>query len=356
MPDFITGFIFGALLGAAVALLVSLIRWHMGQKHLRETFSALACQALDANTQRLSLQVGNTLDGKKELIDQAVTAVNERLEQVRHYLSTLESQRKQDFGQLAGAVTSLSSTAGALHQMLASSKRRGSWGERMAEDIVRLAGLQEGVNYFKQSGEASESGRPDFTFELTNGLTVNMDVKFPLDSYKRYVDATDEVLRQSCLKDLVTTVRGHVRAVAGRGYVDPKSTVPYVIVFLASEHVYSAVLEACPDLIDEAMGMHVVLASPLTLYAMLAVMRQAAEHANITKTADEVSALMGQFFKQWQKYNEEADRLGQRLDSTVKQFETLRGLRTTQLEKPLERIEQIRSSRGLTVNGNGNGD
>ena len=45
--------------------------------------------------------------------------------------------------------------------MLASTQRRGAWGERMAADVLRLAGLQEGVNYVRQSAaEAQESAGP----------------------------------------------------------------------------------------------------------------------------------------------------------------------------------------------------
>ena len=50
---------------------------------------------------------------------------------------------------------------------------------------------------------------------------------------------------------------------AGRGYIDPASpTVNYVIVFIPSEQIYALVLAAQPDLIDEALGKRVVLASP----------------------------------------------------------------------------------------------
>ncbi len=349
MTDFIIGFLAGAALGAGIALVVSYLRSRAGNKQLRETFSALATEALDANSQRLISTAGSQLDSKKELIEKSVHAVNERLEQVRKYIQTVEAARKEDLGRLSGSVTSLTDTTSKLHEMLASSKRRGAWGERMAEDVLRLAGLAEGINYTKQSSEfAGDNSRPDFTFSLPNSLTVNMDVKFPLDHYKAYLDATDEAVRSESLKALTQAVRGHVKDVARRGYIDPKSgTVPYVIVFLASEQVFATVLEAQPDLLDDALKMKVVLTSPLTLYAMLSVMRQAAEHANLTKTADEVVTLMGQFYKQWQTYNEEVDRLGKQIDTVARQFQAVSTTRRDMLQRPLDKIEQLRTSRGL---------
>ncbi|MFP4107236.1 MAG: DNA recombination protein RmuC [Phycisphaerae bacterium] len=354
MTWFVIGFIVGALIGAGLAVCIGLVRARQSraqlrdvEQQMRETFAALSAEALDANAKRLSEQNTQLLDGKKALIDQSVQAVNERLEQVRGYLQKVESERSRHFGQLSSSVSSLATTTGQLHRMLASTQRRGMWGERMAEDILRLAGLQEHVNYVKQDAEQADSGRPDFTFFLPNELRVNMDVKFPLERYKAYLECDgDAEKRRAELKNLVQAVRGHIRAVAGRGYIDTKGgTVPYVIVFIPAEPVYGLVLEAQPDLIDEALAQRVVLASPLTLYAMLAVVRQAAESANIMKTADQVLELLGQFNAQWDKYNEEVEKLGDRLDSARKQYETVTTTRTNMLQRPLDKIDDLRAQR-----------
>ncbi|MCD6303899.1 MAG: DNA recombination protein RmuC [Planctomycetes bacterium] len=355
MVEFVIGFLLGAVIGAGVALVVVLIGRRAAARQadaavarMRETFAALAGEALDANSARLARQAAETLEGKKALIDQSVRAVAERLEQVRSLLQQVEAERKQDFGRLSGSVASLAVTAGKLHEMLASTQRRGAWGERMAEDVLRLAGLQEGINYAKQSAADAASGRPDFTFFLPNDLKVNMDVKFPLERYKSYIDAEDDQARSAELGRLVQAVRGHIRAVASRGYIDPKApTVPYVIVFLPSEQVFSLVLQAEPDLVDEALSRRVVLASPLTLYAMLSIIRQAAEHANVTRTADEIVRLLGEFMGQWDKYNQEMDKLGERIDSAVRQYRLVSQRRTNVLLRPLEKISQLRSASSM---------
>ncbi len=345
---FAIGLVIGVVIGAATVFVVFRARSRAGDRQMREAFGALAAEALDANSERLAQRAGATLEGKKALIDQAIGAVNERLEQVRQFIQRAESQRKQDLGQLSQSVGSLATTTGELHRMLASSQRRGAWGERMAEDILRLAGLVEGVNYRKQSSEDAEQGRPDFTFFLPNDLKANMDVKFPLESYKAYLDAPDDAERDEHLKALVVAVRGHVRSVAARGYIDPKvPTVPYVIVFIASEQIFSLVLSARPDLIDESIGRKVILASPLTLYAMLAVIRQSAESANLMKTADEVITLLSAVDKQLQLYDEQIDRIAKRVRQSADEFETLRTTRRNVLQRQLDKIEQLRISREL---------
>ena len=58
----------------------------------------------------------------------------------------------------------------------------------MAEDVLRLAGFTEHVNYRKQTQVGGGTGRPDYTFDLPKGHVLYMDVKFPLASYLRYLE------------------------------------------------------------------------------------------------------------------------------------------------------------------------
>ena len=67
-------------------------------------------------------------------------------------------------------LTALSEHTQQLREALASSKVRGQWGERMAEDVLRLAGFLEGVNYRRQATLDERGGRPDYTFLMPNGL------------------------------------------------------------------------------------------------------------------------------------------------------------------------------------------
>ena len=350
MTYFVVGFILGVLLGAAIVLAVVHVRSRAAEQQTRETFAALAAEALDANARRLGEQALTALDAKKALVDQAILAVNDRLENVRQFLQAIEAERKHDLGNLGGSVASLSVTAGKLHEMLASTQRRGAWGERMAEDVLRLAGLQEGINYLKQSSADAEDGRADFTFLLPNDLKVNMDVKFPLENYKAYLDAADDAARSACVRDLCKAVQGHVRAVAARGYIDPNvPTVPYVLMFIPSEQIYSLVMECQKDLIDEALSRKVVPCSPLTLYAVLAIMRQAAENFNLMKSADEAIALMAEFRNQWDRYSDAFDKLGEQIKRTSEQFDQVRTTRSKMLQKVLDKLEDLRTARDLPV-------
>ncbi|MCK4601135.1 MAG: DNA recombination protein RmuC [Phycisphaerae bacterium] len=356
MIYFAIGLAVGVLIGAGITLAVFAARSRVDatrqaeqERHLRDMLGTLTAEAQSASTKYLTEHAAGALEGKKALIDQSVKSVNERLTELGRFIQKSENDRKESFGSLMSSVTSLSATTGELHEVLASSRRRGAWGEKMAEDILRLAGLVEKVNYVKQSSEDAESGRPDFTFFLPNDLTVNMDVKFPLEKALAYLDADDEQ-QKSASGEFISAVRGHIRTVASakRGYINPSGgTVNYAIVFIPNEQVYSLAMELDRQLMDEALKMRIVLCGPLTLYAMLSVIRSAAENANIVKTADEVIALLGTFDKQWQRYKEAMDAMGRRIDQAKAEYDNLVTTRTNMLDRPLDKIAELRTAREL---------
>ena len=97
-------------------------------------------------------------------------------------LSTVVQQSQRSVQELASVTQNL-------NQALTAGQQRGQWGERMAEDILRVSGLIEGVNYRRNTRVEGGTTRPDFTFLLPQGRVLHMDVKFPLAGYLRYLQA-----------------------------------------------------------------------------------------------------------------------------------------------------------------------
>ena len=144
-----------------------------------------------------------------------------------------------------------------------------------AEDVLAAAGFIENVNYEKQRKLAT-GGIPDYTFRLPQGHVVHMDVKFPIDNYLRWLDCAESD-RGRLAKAFQRDVRDRVKELGGRCYVDPETTVDYLLLFVPNESVYGFLHEHDPDLIDNALAQKVVLCSPTSLFAVLAVIRQAVD-------------------------------------------------------------------------------
>ena len=109
----------------------------------------------------------------------------------------------------------LRATTAKLREILSSSQKRGQWGERMVEDILSFIGLMEDVNYKKQP--TLESGeRPDFTFILPKEKIINMDVKFPLAHYEKFIESDDQGVMENEKKDFLKDVRNHIKTISNR--------------------------------------------------------------------------------------------------------------------------------------------
>jgi len=333
--------------------------------HLKDAFGSLSMEALSRSTEEFlklarsrmetERELGSReLEEKKGLIDRQLEAMAARMESLSQLVKELEKDRVEKFGELAGklqevskSATQLNETTDMLRRALANTKARGQWGERMAEDVLKAAGFAEGINYQRQM-TLEDGSRPDFTFMLPKGLLLNMDVKFPYDNYLRYLEAEGPEGKESSCKAFLRDVRARVREVSTRSYIDPKKgTVDYALLFIPNEQVYAFIHEQDHSLFDEALAEKVVLCSPVTLYAVLAVIRQAVDNFALEETSREILSLYGVFRKQWEAFIKRLDLLGKRLFEAQKEYDALVTTRRRNLDRSLEQIENLRTGEGV---------
>ncbi|HQP91282.1 MAG TPA: DNA recombination protein RmuC [Candidatus Omnitrophota bacterium] len=331
-------------------------------ENLKGTFAALSLEALSKNSEEFLKLAGeklnaakelgeNDLENKKKLIDQTFSEMKSELSKVEEIMRSLEKDRENKFAQLSTNLdvmrqeaSRLQQTTDQLRNALSSSKARGQWGERMAEDVLRLAGFIEGVNYVKQ--KAQGSGRPDYTFFLPQGLCVNMDVKFPLDNYWRYFEAKSDPEKEGFRSQFLKDVKERIKEVTSRDYIDlEQKTVDYVIVFIPNEQVYAFVNESDRSILDDAMRQKVIFCSPLTLYAILAVIRQAMDNFSLERTAHKMLSVLASFEKQYQAFCASLEKMGEKLDDAKKEYDSLITTRKNQLDRQLKKLEEIRTEK-----------
>lgn len=333
--------------------------------NIKASFGDMSLEALKRSTDEFMKLARSTLElereagvkdlgEKKSLIDQQLREMTTRLESVSSLMQTLEKDRENKFGELSQHLRlaheqyqNLSQSTSSLREALASTKARGQWGERMAEDVLRMAGFVEKVNYVKQTATA-EGRFPDFTFLLPKNLSLNMDAKFPLDNYVRYLEAEVETERERHRRDFIRDVKQKVKEVKSREYINPAGgTVDYALLFIPNEQIYGFIHENDGAILDDAMRDKVIFCSPQTLFAVLAVIRQAIDNFALEQTSNEILQLMGDFKKQWDAYQKAVSTLGTRLESVNRAYDDVSGVRTRQLEKPLGKIEGLRIEREL---------
>ncbi|MFH0811468.1 MAG: DNA recombination protein RmuC [Pseudomonadota bacterium] len=337
-------------------------------ENVKASFGSLSLEALSRSTEEfLKLAKARLeserevnvkeLEAKKSLIDQQLQRMTGELEKVSTLMKDLEKDRVEKFGELTTQLKAtgeqtktLMQVTTTLREALASTKARGQWGERMAEDILRLAGFIENVNYLKQKTIEGVSTRPDFTFLLPNNAKLNLDVKFPLDNYLKFLEAQSEGDKMRFRSVFLRDVKARIKEVTTREYINPEdNTVNCVLLFIPNEQIYAFIHEQDSSILDDGIKNRVILCSPITLFAVLAVIRQAVDNFAFVKTSDEILSLLGNFKKQWDEFVKKLELLGKRIEEVQKEYESLNTTRRRQLEKPLQKIESLRTQRELPV-------
>ena len=318
------------------------------KKEMENSFKAIASDVNKSNTEEflklandkfknLSQESNVTLEEKKKLIDQNLVEMSKKLDSIQKQSTELNANLETNKNE----TKNLRDTTSKLREILSSSQKRGQWGERMVEDILKFIGLMENVNYKKQV--TIESGeRPDFTFMLPKEKIINMDVKFPLAHYEKFIETDDEGVMINEKKDFLKDVKNHIKTISSRNYIDPSSgTLDYVLMFIPNESIYSFINQEDASIIDFALKNKVLLCSPLTLYAILSLINQATQNFAIEERASDVMKLLSKFKDQWGKYVETIDKMGRSIQTVQNDYENLITTRKRQLEKPLNEIDNL---------------
>jgi len=340
-------------------------------QRIKESFDSVSMEALSKSlTQHMEIAKNvlseqsalgaKDIQGKKDLISQTFDSMKEELDKVGGLMKEFEKERQAKYSELSTLLTGtgnelnrLTDTTTKLTTALVRTQVRGNWGERMAEDVLNLAGFIKNVNYYKQKNLETESGRPDFTFVLPNDQKINMDVKFPFNNYWSFLETDNDVDKQRYKNLFIRDVKKHIKILTSREYINPaENTIDMVIMFIPNEQVYSFINENDRSVLDEAIKNKVALCSPLTLFAILAIIRQAVDNFSLEKTANKIITLLNSFYKQWELYKTQMGKMGKRIEDAQKEYNNLVAARTNKLQKPLDEIERLRRQKGLPASAN----
>lgn len=318
---------------------------------LKDKFGELSLQSMAKTSEQLvqlnqreleshQKQGKKELQGAKELIDAELKRMASELEQMKKSRAEQFAELNTQLKVHSERSQALELQTKALSETLGSNQARGAWGERMAEDILRTAGFVEGVNYLKQNDQGG--ARPDFTFLLPQDLILNMDVKFPYKQFVRVIESDSDEERERHAKSFMTDVKARLKEVSGKAYIDAEAnTVDYVLLFIPNDQIYAFLHQRDRNLLDEALKQKIVLCSPGTLFAVLAIVRQAMDSFKIQERSDQLLGMIAGLSKEWGKYSERIDALKKQHGTFSRTLDELTTTRRNQLNKHFQRVSSL---------------
>lgn len=281
------------------------------------------------------------LENKREEITRMVKGLEE-------YVKNAEKERIDSYATLKNSVEEsrkvteqLSISTEGLKKVLSDNQVRGQFGEKVADDLLRMAGFVHGVDYEFNKEQVESKTRPDFSIFLPDGTRVNVDSKFPYANLRRMIESEDKEVKMKLKKDFEKDVKEKIRQVTTRDYINPEAkTVDFVILFIPNEMIFSYVYDKMPDVTEFAMENRVVLAGPFSFTAILRMIKQAYENFRVQKNIYSIIGHVKAFEKEFDTFSESFFKIGERIGALQKQYDTVSTTRFNQLTRRVDRVRQ----------------
>jgi DNA recombination protein RmuC len=305
---------------------------------LKDAFAAISADLLAQNNARfldlakekfgeLQAHAATDLASRQTAIGDLVAPLRESLTKVDAKLHEVDRERAssqaalaEQIRSLALAQSSLQNETGRLSRALRSPNIRGQWGELQLRRVLESAGLVEGSHFEVKESVHGDEGRltPDVVVKLPGGKNVVVDAKVALTAFLDAIECDDDAPREQKLRDHARQVKEHVVRLGNKGYWTHFQPAPDIVVmFVPGEALLSAALQHDGGLLEFSMQRGVMLASPLTLIALLRAIAYGWQQETIARNAMEISDLGRQLYDRIAKLAEHWENVGKSLARAV---------------------------------------
>lgn len=299
------------------------------EQRFNETMTRMSEQMKNATADMLKDRQKEFADSSNQQLGQIVNPLRETIDKMKQTMadttlkqtemsSVLKDNIERSMQQAIAAKKSAEELANALKH---GSKVQGDWGEAVLDELLTSQGLVRGIHYDTQAVIRDAQGntvhtddgatlRPDVILHLDQRREVIIDSKVSLTAFLDYANADNEADRQRFLKTHIDSLQKHVKELSTKDYSayvqPPKVRMDYVIMFVPHTGALWTALNAQPDLWRKAMEQNVFIADEQTLFAALRIIsltwtqiRQAENHEQVYRLANEMLDRVGQFMKKY---------------------------------------------------------
>jgi DNA recombination protein RmuC len=293
---------------------------------------------------QLRVQLGQVLEHSTQLIQQQLSQmlghVNERLKENAEILQKTQQSLGERLDNAARVVGNVQKSLGgleeanrkiyevgrdiaSLQEILGAPKLRGGLGEYFLEEL--LAQILPPCNFTVQHGFKSGE-KVDAVIKLGTSL-VPIDAKFPLENFKRIMEATTDDEKARVRRQFVADVKKHIDGIAGKYILPDEGTYDFALMYIPAENVYYETIIKDDSLGEKnlsqyALGKRVIPVSPNSFYAYLQAIVLGLKGMRIEDHAKEVIEYLARLQGDFARFREDFGLLGKHLSHAQSSYQS----------------------------------
>jgi len=280
------------------------------------------------------------------------------LKDIRSQVSDFEKDRIHSFKSLEEQVSAMNKASHLLQEKTTKLESalgrpgfRGKWGEIHLTKVVELAGMQKNCDFSLQSHlvgswDANEkAARPDMVVLLPGKKTIAVDAKVPLDAYLKAYESNDKTSKNTHMKNHAAALKTHIQLLGQKNYWKSlKNSPEMTILFVPSDRVLDAAVDAMPDLVEYAANKKIILATPSSLILLLKSVAVGWNQQKLNDNAQAIQKLASEFGHRMQSFLSGVKETGAHLGKAVLSYNRVVGSYESRLRPTLQKFHHLNSS------------
>jgi DNA recombination protein RmuC len=304
-------------------------------------------QQVESLRNDLHQNLKNTTDIVFKSLQTTTETVNQQLSVVTSQLGNVTSQLQNNTGQVGlrldnaakviqdvqnklgelghatQEIKELGQSVSKLEEMLKAPKLRGGLGELLLEDLLKqvLPANAYSIQYTFRNGQTVDA------IITTAGGKVPVDSKFPLENFRKMLDAKSDQERKTSARLFKTDVKKHIDAISEKYILPDEGTFDFALMYIPAENIYYETIIKDESYADEeglysyATKRRVVPVSPNSFYAHLRVIALGLKGLQIERSAKEIFQNLEIVNTELRKFSDIFETLGTQLNNAKNNYD-----------------------------------
>lgn len=211
-----------------------------------------------------------------EQLDRTHKAIGDRLDNAAKVINTVSKE--------LGHVQEIGRTMKDFQDFLRSPKLRGNIGEQVLRDLLEQILPKEN---FRLQHRFKTGEMVDATIMTDKGL-IPIDAKFPMENFRRIMQAESDAEKERMTKDFMRDVKKHIDTISKKYILPQEGTVDFAVMYVPAEAIYYEIVMHTANLNTYAHDKKVLLVSPNSFYYFLRVIMLGLEGKRIEETSQRI--------------------------------------------------------------------